>query len=115
MLEIEHISVISDEVRAVVEEKNGRSLRTSCRRRRSINLLFRDPCHSTCAPTRRCEVDGPGTWPRPAGRPIMPLEPTQRLPAGSVPADAEGMKESAGRAGAPKQEICLKRLEIKVP
>jgi hypothetical protein len=37
MLEIEHISVISDEMRTVVEE-NGRSSSISCRRSRSTNF-----------------------------------------------------------------------------
>jgi hypothetical protein len=45
----------------------------------------------------------------------MSIVPTLGLVAGSVPADAQRMKESPGRAGASKQEICVKRLEIKVP
>ena len=47
MLEIEHISLISDEMRAVVEE-DGQSWRTSCRRRRSVKddgeTVFRHAC-----------------------------------------------------------------------
>ena len=45
MLEIEHISVISDEVRAVVEEE-WRACAQAAAEGAALICSFRDPCHS---------------------------------------------------------------------